>query len=171
MHKTFGVNSYITPVIQPNTVIPGCATSWCFICLFPVWFKIDSKSMYSYWGSILNLLYRPWQPKLFYWLCRTEEEDCWLTEFHLYWNMMHQYSTTINLRNHGMETVYALLALCEGNPPVTGGFPSQRASNAEPWWLIWCWAEHAFENTPVLSEMRHFKAHVTSLGYTSTLTH
>ena len=22
-----------------------------------------------------------------------------------------------------------LLALCEGNPPVTGGFPSQRASN------------------------------------------
>ena len=24
-----------------------------------------------------------------------------------------------------------LLALCEGNPPVTGGFPSQRASNVE----------------------------------------
>ena len=23
----------------------------------------------------------------------------------------------------------ALLALCEGNPPVTGGFPSQRASD------------------------------------------
>ena len=31
----------------------------------------------------------------------------------------------------------ALLALCEGNPPVTGGFPTQRASNAENvsiWW-------------------------------------
>ena len=31
----------------------------------------------------------------------------------------------------------ALLALCEGNPPVTGGFPSQRVSNAENvsfWW-------------------------------------
>ena len=25
-----------------------------------------------------------------------------------------------------METLSALLALCEGNPPVTGGFPSQR---------------------------------------------
>ena len=25
----------------------------------------------------------------------------------------------------------ALLALCEGNPPVSGGFPSQRANNAE----------------------------------------
>ena len=30
-----------------------------------------------------------------------------------------------------------LLAFCEGNPPVTGGFPSQRASNVENisiWW-------------------------------------
>ena len=25
-----------------------------------------------------------------------------------------------------MEKFSALLALCEGNPPVTGGFPSQR---------------------------------------------
>ena len=32
----------------------------------------------------------------------------------------------------------SLLALCDGNPPVTGGFPSQRASNAKSvsksWW-------------------------------------
>ena len=27
---------------------------------------------------------------------------------------------------HQMETFSALLALCEGNPPATGGFPSQR---------------------------------------------
>ena len=27
---------------------------------------------------------------------------------------------------HQMETFSTLLALCEGNPPVTGGFPSQR---------------------------------------------
>ena len=27
---------------------------------------------------------------------------------------------------HQMENFSALLALCEGNPPVTGGFPSQR---------------------------------------------
>ena len=32
---------------------------------------------------------------------------------------------------HGMETLSALLALCGGNPPVTGGFPSQRAGDAE----------------------------------------
>ena len=33
--------------------------------------------------------------------------------------------------------ITALLALCEGKPPVTGGFPSQRASNVEivcTWW-------------------------------------
>ena len=30
-----------------------------------------------------------------------------------------------------VDIISALLALCEGNPPVTGGFPSQRASNAE----------------------------------------
>ena len=29
-------------------------------------------------------------------------------------------------RRHKMETFSALLALCEGNLPVTGGFPSQR---------------------------------------------
>ena len=31
----------------------------------------------------------------------------------------------------------ALLALCEGNPPVTGGFPSERASNAESIFISW----------------------------------
>ena len=28
-----------------------------------------------------------------------------------------------------METFSVLLALCEKNPPVTGGFPSQKVSN------------------------------------------
>ena len=32
-----------------------------------------------------------------------------------------------------MDKLSALVALCEGNPPVTGGFPSQRATNAELW--------------------------------------
>ena len=34
-------------------------------------------------------------------------------------------------------------SLCEGNPPVTGGFPSQRASNVELWCFFFvvasCW--------------------------------
>ena len=43
-------------------------------------------------------------------------------------------------------TVSALLALCEGNPTVTGGFPSRKANKAELWYvhcflLAWtsCW--------------------------------
>ena len=32
-----------------------------------------------------------------------------------------------------METFSALLALCEGNPPITGGFLAQKASDAEFW--------------------------------------
>ena len=33
--------------------------------------------------------------------------------------------------HHDMEMLSSLLALWEGNPPVTGGFPSHRASNAD----------------------------------------
>ena len=35
------------------------------------------------------------------------------------------------------ESINAQLALCEGNPTVTGGFPSQRASNAENISISW----------------------------------
>ena len=40
----------------------------------------------------------------------------------IYWKMY----TLFTWWRHRMETFSALLALCEGNPPVTGGFPSQR---------------------------------------------
>ena len=33
-------------------------------------------------------------------------------------------------------THFTLLALCEGNPPVTGGFPSQLASYMNLWWFF-----------------------------------
>ena len=39
-----------------------------------------------------------------------------------------------NNREHQMST---LLALCEGYPPVTVGFPSQRASNVERFSMSW----------------------------------
>ena len=46
-----------------------------------------------------------------------------------------------------METLLVLLALCEGNPPVTGGFPSQRASKAKFWFCICCTATYAVVQT------------------------
>ena len=39
-----------------------------------------------------------------------------------WWNNQNKASTWWR---HQMETFSALLALCEGNPPVTGGFPTQ----------------------------------------------
>ena len=47
----------------------------------------------------------------------------WVECKRMAWKLM------ISWWRHQMETVPALLALCEGNPPVTGGFPSQRDSN------------------------------------------
>ena len=53
---------------------------------------------------------------------------------------------------HQMETFFALLALCEGNPPVTGGFPTQsRVTQSKQSRRYW------FE-TPPPSLWRHCKA-------------
>ena len=39
---------------------------------------------------------------------------------------------------HDMEMISASLSLCEGNLPIAGGFPSQRANNAELWCFLCC---------------------------------
>ena len=44
---------------------------------------------------------------------------------------------------HHTGTLSSSLVLCEGNLPVTGDFPSQRSSNAEPWCFLCCWAKEA----------------------------
>ena len=39
---------------------------------------------------------------------------------------------------HQTETISALLALCEGNPPVTGGWiPLTKANEAKYWCFLW----------------------------------
>ena len=43
-----------------------------------------------------------------------------------------------------METLLILLALCEGNPLVTSGFPSQKASNLELWCFPCCYLNMLF---------------------------
>ena len=46
-----------------------------------------------------------------------------------------------------METLYASLALCEGNPLATDGFPSQRASNVELHNMVMAWYVNAISRT------------------------
>ena len=56
----------------------------------------------------------------------------------------------VNVYNTYMMTSWhasALLALCEGNPPVTGGFPSQRVSKAWLCCLLCCECEKIAEQT------------------------
>ena len=54
-----------------------------------------------------------------------------------------------------METFSTLLALCEGNPPVTGDrwIPLTKASDAELWYFLWSAPEQTIEQiieTPVI---------------------
>ena len=58
-----------------------------------------------------------------------------------------------------------LLTLCEGNPQVTGGFPSQISQWYRTWivlFLAWtcCWTINRFA-----SDLRRHEAHVTSFWY------
>ena len=56
-----------------------------------------------------------------------------------------------------METFSVLLVLCEGNPPVIGGFPSHGPwRGALMFSLIWAWT-NCWANTPVI--LRRHRAH------------
>ena len=51
-------------------------------------------------------------------------------------------------RRHQMKQITALLALCEGKPPVTGGFSSHRPGcDAELWCFLWSAPEQTLEQT------------------------
>ena len=47
-----------------------------------------------------------------------------------------------SLWRHQIETLLTLLMFCEKNPPVTAEFSSQRASDAELWCYLCCYAEN-----------------------------
>ena len=79
-------------------------------------------------------LYRPCQRRLSYesertvTVMRSPRKWSWtrrILQVRLRWN-----DVQLTWR-HQMETFCTLLTLCEGNPPVTGGFPSQRP-------VTWC---------------------------------
>ena len=61
---------------------------------------------------------------------------------------------------HYMETFSVLLALYEGNPLVTSGFPSQRASNVELWCFLW------FAPEQMVGQTRNCRSVISNLlGY------
>ena len=60
---------------------------------------------------------------------------------------------------HQMETFSALLALCEGNSPVTGGFPSQRSVTWELWCFLSCTWKNGWVNNRDAGDLRRHCAH------------
>ena len=75
---------------------------------------------------------------------RTQRSEC----VHSSWDILSSW-------RHQMETFLALLSLCAGNPAVTGGFPSQRDSNADVCLLsVWtnCWTNTRLTGNSMLHE-------------------
>ena len=61
---------------------------------------------------------------------------------------------------HHMEMVSALLALCEGNPSVNGGFPSQRpVTRTIVFPFICVWRNNHWANNLAAGDLRRHRAH------------
>ena len=72
-----------------------------------------------------------------------------------------------------MEMIFVLLDLFQGNPPFTGGFHSQRASNAELWWFLCHWPDHNIEwwvKLPVIRDNLTHWGRVTHICVTKLTT-
>ena len=86
-------------------------------------------------------------------------------EYHVYPRARSSLASWMAWRRHQMETFSPLLALCEGNPLVTGGFPSQRSVTRSFEVLFYlrlnCWA-----NNRDAGDLRRRRAHynVTVMG-------
>ena len=61
---------------------------------------------------------------------------------------------------HQMETFSALLALCAGNSPVTGEFPSNKGQWRGALMFSWIWAwTNGWVNNRHAGDLRHHRAH------------
>ena len=60
-----------------------------------------------------------------------------------------------------MEKFYILLAICEENPPVTGGCPAQKVSNVElQFFLFTTWTSSWRKSWAASDFLRHHQAHI-----------
>ena len=89
--------------------------------------------LYFFKYSCTNIFHRR-SLYTFYWKYNSKLTHCVIYNTHIYMHGIgdfgqHSMDEVVALPwwRHQMETFSALLALCEGNPPVSGGFPSQRS--------------------------------------------
>ena len=55
------------------------------------------------------------------------------------------------------------MAICDGNPLVSGEFPELSASDLESWCFIFCKLEQSVGNIRVFGDLRRLNAYVESL--------
>ena len=94
--------------------------------------------------------------KMCYWISYKMSRTHWLI---LFWAKMF----VVTWWHHEMEMISPLLALCEGYPIATNGFPSQRANNVELWCFHWCSSEQTVGQTGGACDLRCHDTHVKPL--------
>ena len=77
-------------------------------------------------------------------------------------------SRVLSWWRHQLKTFSTSLALCDGNPPVTGGFPSHQWHGALMFSLICAWT-HGWANNRDAGELRRHRAHYDVTVMVSTL--
>ena len=60
---------------------------------------------------------------------------------------------------HDGEKLSTLLTICDGNPLVTGRFPSRWVSNEECWNFLWYMFEHDWVHELLIGDLRRHYAH------------
>ena len=109
-------------------------SNWC--CQH--WWSIWSSKVYVYKEYIFHLLLPD------SWLSCGIDHRCKYRETKLVWSVLWFHKVrTDSLWYHAMEMLSALLVLYEEKPLLSSEFPSQMASDAEPWCFLWCQPEEA----------------------------
>ena len=67
----------------------------------------------------------------------------------------------LKLWRHQIDTSSELLSLCAGNTPLSGGFPSQRDSNADLWYFLLLISTNYWTNTRPTGDSRRHDGHLT----------
>ena len=126
-----------------------------------IWFSLPiTQNDNNYKATFINLIYI-WQQTKTYHGIVTSNIQPWKhtsNEVH-YLEIAWGCTSYITWWCHQMETFSVLLALCEGNPPVTSGFPSQRQLNTALMFSLICAWTNSWANNRDTGNLRHNCTH------------
>ena len=119
--------------------------SVAFISVYGVPCNIRYNHVYSYIKEVLHLVTWKYSYDMHYFPCIFF--SLWCCRIHFSW------------WRHQMETFSALLALCAGNSPVTGEFPTQRPVTQSLMFSLICAWRNGWVNSGEAGDLRRHGAH------------